>query len=259
MRKLRELDHLSYSSVSTYLRCPRSWRYRYLEKVASPVGVALPFGSAFHEAVEQYLTMRHSGDALPPAELFDAAWQTQLERREDIDWRDETPDSMLDLGTRMLTDDGVLAQLDSIKPLVLDDVPVIEKRVSMTVPGVPIPIIGYIDLITDDGVPGDLKTSSRKWYGDKAEKEMQPVFYLATLNQEGYELNPERRFRHYVFTKTKAPAAQVLETTRTVADMMWLFGLIGEVWQAIVAGAFPPNPGSWLCPKYCDYSDICRP
>ncbi|MFO7742773.1 MAG: PD-(D/E)XK nuclease family protein, partial [Anaerolineae bacterium] len=204
------IDHLSYSSINTYLLCPRAWRYRYLDKVDVPTSPALIFGSAFHEAVEQYLTMRHSGDELPVAELFDATWETQLEQNDDVDWGDDSEESLLETATRMLTDDSIVAQIDALRPLIIDNAPVIEKYVTITVPGVPIPIVGYIDIITDDGIPGDLKTSGRKWYGDKAEQEMQPVFYLAALNQEGYDLNPELRFRHYVYTKTKSPVVQVL-------------------------------------------------
>ena len=39
MKKLSEIDHLSYSSISAYLYCPRSWKYKYLESIptiASP-------------------------------------------------------------------------------------------------------------------------------------------------------------------------------------------------------------------------------
>jgi hypothetical protein len=88
---------------------------------------------------------------------------------------------------------------------------------------------------------------------------MQPVFYLAALNQQGYALNPERRFKHYVFTKTKKPELQVIETTRTAGEMLWLLDMIRSVWEGIDRGAFPMNPGSWKCsPKYCEYWSICR-
>jgi hypothetical protein len=95
---------------------------------------------------------------------------------------------------------------------------------------------------------------------------MQPVFYLAALNQAGYDSrfagfdsNPDLAFRHYVFVKTKTPKVQIWETTRTVSDLFWLFGLISDVWQAIDRGAFPPNPGTWKCsPRYCEYWHLCR-
>lgn len=40
------VDYLSYSSVSTYLLCPKSWQFRYIDKVSVPTSPNLIFGSA---------------------------------------------------------------------------------------------------------------------------------------------------------------------------------------------------------------------
>jgi hypothetical protein len=68
------------------------------------------------------------------------------------------------------------------------------------------------------------------------------------------------KFKYIVFTKTKNPAVQVLETTRTHEDVFALYGLIGEVWQAIQREVFTPtDPGNWWChPKYCGFWDVCE-
>jgi len=92
---------------------------------------------------------------------------------------------------------------------------------------------------------------------------MQPTFYLAALSQDDYPLVKDGDgaylFRYYVFVKTKKPKVQIWETTRTVSDLFWLFGLIREVWHGIEAGVFPPNPETWKCsPRYCEYWGICR-
>ena len=133
--------------------------------------------------------------------------------------------------------------LDGIDPQVVDGRPTIEKRITLQVPGVEVPIIGYIDLITEDGVPCDIKTASRAWYAKKAHDEMQPDFYLAALTQIG-ETPPDFRFRYYVFTKTKKPKVQILETKRTPAQLFWMLDMVREVWTGIQAGVFPPTgPG----------------
>jgi len=107
-------------------------------------------------------------------------------------------------------------------------------------------------------VPIDIKTAGRAWSRGKEHSELQPTFYLLALNQAGYEI-PEWKFRYYVLTKTKAPKLQVLETSRTVDELFWTMGLIAEVWQAIEAGHYHPNPTGWKCnPKYCDYYEFCR-
>jgi len=250
------LDHLSYSSISSYLMCPRAWRFHYIEQVPAPTSPALVFGSAFHATVEEHVKAALTTERPTLTEQWGRAWQTTLEGKT-IEWGSDSPDKLFNDGVRMLTHPETVALLDGLRPLDAPDA--IERRVELHVPGVPIPIIGYIDLIEQDGVPCDFKTSSKSWSQGQAAGEMQPCFYLVALNQSGYTLNPGRGFRHYVFVKTQTPQVQVWETSRTVDELFWLFGLIRDVWQAIDAGCFPPNPGTWKCsPKWCEYWDICR-
>lgn len=57
-----ELDHLSYSSISMYLTCARSWRFKYLEQAPTIASPELVFGSAIHSAVENYLGQAITAD-----------------------------------------------------------------------------------------------------------------------------------------------------------------------------------------------------
>ena len=250
------IDHLSYSSISTYQLCPRSWRYRYLDKVEAPTSPALVFGSAFHNTVEAYL---RDGSEKPLAHHWTEAWTEQLRQREAISW-DKEPHTYEDLGNAMFSEQDTISLVDAIQPLRTNGVPMIEERIELRVPGVPVPVIGFIDIVEEDGIPGDFKTSSRSWNQKRADDEMQPTFYLAALNQAGYTLNPNLRFRYYVFVKNaKKPKVELWETQRTPADLFWLFGTIHEVWRAIERHVFPPNPTTWKCsPKWCEYWEQCR-
>ena len=259
-----ELDHLSYSSIHSYQMCPRGWKYHYVDKLPTKTGTALVFGSAFHEAAEDYVRQRAISDELVPEPLctyWRRHWSKQLEKNgiDNIDWRDETPESMEKLGISILSSPEVIETLNGLAPLVTGDHIHIEDYITLNVPGVPIPVVGYIDIITADGVAGDFKTSSRKWYASRADGEQQAAFYLAALNQAGSPLQADNPFRYYVFTKTKKPAAQTIETTRTPGELLWLLDMIRSVWEAIDAGAFPMNPDTWKCsPKWCEYWPICR-
>ena len=258
---MASLDHLSYSSVSSYQLCGRAWRFKYVDKIQVPASPSLVFGSAFHGTLEALIRRRYAEPEnvlWPVAEVWPEHW-TKTQQQE-IDWQGEVPEELSNLGLRMLSHKTTLDLLDSITPQV-DGAgePVIELRVELRVPGVPIPVIGFIDLITADGVPCDIKTSARAWSQEKAAEEMQPLFYHAALNQMGYTQNPTMTFRHYVFTKTRTPSAAAFETRHTPAQLFWLFGAIREVWRAIDAGVFPPNPGSWLCSeRWCSYYKMCR-
>jgi hypothetical protein len=258
---IEQIDHLSYSSINTWLMCPRSWRFHYLDQIETPTSSALIFGSAFHEVLEEHVKTAFSSGRMPIAKRWAYHWQARLDQNEGrgIDWGNDTPESLNNQGVKMFSDPDIETLVDSLKPLVIEEQPQIEKYVTLTVPGVPVPLVGYIDMIESDGVPCDFKTSARSWSQSQAENEMQPVFYLAALNQAGHDGNSDLAFRHYVFVKNKVPKIQIWETARTVQDLFWLFGLISDVWKGIDRGVFPPNPGTWKCsPKYCEYWGICR-
>ena len=266
------IDHLSYSSVNLYLTCARAWRFRYIDKIKTPVAAVLPFGSAFHDAIETYLSIKHEKAPAPVSDIFSDSWQRRLEIEQNIDFGDETPESLAELGQHMLGSEvdvtgggpnrkarNASTFLNDIVPMMEGATPVIEKRISLQVPGVDVPIIGYIDLITQDGVPCDFKTSAKSWYADKAHDELQVDFYLAALLQAGCA-PADLKFRYYVFVKTKKPKIQIIETKRNVGQLFWMMDMVGEVWRGIEAGVFPPTgPGSWRCtPKYCDAWNLCR-
>lgn len=252
------LNHLSYSSISTYLMCPRSWRFHYIERVEVPTATALVFGSAMHHTIEEHIKTHTATDRVPLVERWSWNWQAQLESNPQIAWGDDTPEGLSNEGVRILSDPDIAGLVDALQPLI-DDKVHIEDYVELRVPGVPISIIGYIDIIEADGVPGDFKTSSKSWNHDRAQGEMQPAFYLAALNQNGYSLNPDLRFRHYIFVKTKTPKVQVIETQRTAGELLWLTKLIREVYEGINAQVFPPNPLTWKCSeRWCEYWGMCR-
>lgn len=245
---MEEIQHLSYSSVSLYQSCPAAWKFRYIDKVPTKTSVNLVFGSAWHGAIEMLLTNR-SAD---PHSVWNEHWETQLNKNKDIDWGMDDPETYFNDGIRML---DAQETKDLIKNLEVQEV---EKFVKLKVPGVPIPVIGYIDVITKDGIPGDFKTSSKSWSQERATGELQPLFYLAALNQEKIP-TPGWRFTHYIFVKTKTPKVQVVSHGHNVNEMMFLFGMIKNVWQAITSKAFPENPTTWKCdPRWCEYWSVCR-
>lgn len=246
------IEHLSYSSISNYLLCGMAWKFHYVDKVETSTSSNLIFGSAFHNTVEAFL----NGHEKPIHELWSKEWQNQIEGKK-IDYGNSTEAELYNLGIRMLTDADVQKGLiDTF--LTQEKMPVIEKFVELKIKGIPIPIIGYIDIITADGIPGDFKTSARSWTPDKATEEMQPLFYLAALKQAGKPVE-SGKFRHYIFVKTKKPQFQVFETVHKELELEWLEFLVKGVWDGISKEVYAPNPNTWKCnPNYCEYWSICR-
>jgi len=246
------LEHLSYSSVSLYLSCPRAWSFRYVEKVKVPASTALVFGGAFHQAIENYIAGGTSGDLV---EMWSTAW---VEKTRDgaIEWGAETPESFFNEGVRMLTSDDIINTLKKIRPRRDEQGLMIERKVDLRVEGVPIPVIGFVDCIEDDAI-ADFKTAARQWSDSKVKNEMQPLFYFAALDQ--MNIKHDWRFRHYAFVKGKTPKAQIIEHSRKPIEAGFLNEMVRGVWRGIDAKCFAPNPTTWKCsPQYCEYWNQCR-
>ncbi len=246
------IDHLSFSSISLYLDCPEAWRRKYLAQEPTVVSPALVFGSAFHDTVEQHL--------ITPTDLLQT-WQEKWTARTEgqtIDWGLDTPEQHCAEGLRVLGEPKIQQAIAGMTVAHDEHGPCVERKITLNVPGVLVSVIGYIDLIAADHVPGDIKTSSRSWSADKAQGNLQSLFYLAALNQAGIHSH-HWTFRHYIFVKTKAPQAQILEHRHQPGELFFLFKMIQGVWTAIEREVFPVNPTGWRCsPTWCDFYANCR-
>lgn len=245
------IDHLSYSSISMYLDCPEAWRRKYIAQEPTRKSSALAFGSAFHGTIERLIQ-----NISPVNEVWKEEFNKAFGDDIALD-SDETREQHYNEGIRLLSNPDVQQTITNIRPKCDDAGTMIERKVELCVPGVPIPVIGYIDIILDDGTPADFKTSARSWTQDQANNSLQTLFYIAALNQAGFEVN--WRFKHFIFVKTKTPQAQTLEHSHKPGELFFLFELIRRVWQGIKGEYYPLNPTTWRCgEKYCDFYANCR-
>ena len=251
--------HLSTSSISAYIMCPRRWMLRYVEKVETKMGVALIFGSAFHGAVEAKI---RGGEYSEKSfgQHWETAWAKQLEERGDnTRWGKTTPEAMNQLGLRMIGTESIQRAINSIVPLRdKDGKPQIETFFKCIIPGVSIPFVGYIDVIEKSGLPADFKTAKGLWKTEKARIELQPAYYVYGMRRNDFVLPEPVDFTYYVFTK-QAPKAQVVKTPVTRERIQWALEIARNVWHRIEAKAFTPasTMGWWCSEKWCDYWKEC--
>lgn len=247
-----DIEHLSYSSISLFQTCSEAWRRKYIAKEPTFSSPELAFGTAFHGTIEQHLI---SGQ--PVFDLWQEQWQKASTdvSRSPIVWGAELPEKFCNEGIRMLTHPAIIDGIERIKTLYMGGG--LERKVELRVPGVPIPIIGYIDVILGNGIPADFKTSSKSWTQERAQNEQQSLFYLGALNQAG-ETVPDWKFSHFIFVKTKTPQFQELEHQHSPSEVVGLFITIQQVWKAIQAESFVKNTGTWKCSsRYCDFYANC--
>lgn len=246
------VEHLSYSSIDLYLSCPEAWRRKYIAKEKTTASPALAFGSAWHGTLERMI----SAPGTNAIETWREEWTKATQQ--EICWGVDTPEQHHNEGVRLLSNPDVQAVIQSIKPKRDIAGAMVERKIELLVPGVGIPVIGYIDIILEDGTPADIKTSARSWSDDKATNSLQSLFYLAAMNQAGMDVR-DWTFKHFVFVKTKTPQVQILENKHSPGQMFFLFNMIKHVWQAIRKEVLYVNPTGWRCsPSYCDFWANCR-
>ena len=247
-----ELTHLSYSSISHYLNCGKSWQFKYGQQLPEKKSSSLIFGSAVHETIRKHIQGQTS-----PRQAWRESWSKLLAETPDIDWGSDNQTELFNYGVKMFSDEDILNTIQSLKPLVVDGSPCMEFEVSLQVPGVPVPVIGFIDMLQTNMIPIDFKTSKSSWNQERADKELQAAFYLAAMNQAGMVQLPAR-FEYVVFVKNKTPKVQRFVTERGAADIFRLFNLVGEVYRAMSQDVFLPNPTAWSCSeKYCSFWHEC--
>jgi hypothetical protein len=130
-----ELTHLSYSSISRYLNCGKSWQFKYQQNLPEKKSSSLVFGSAFHGAIRQHI---QGGSDL--RQSWRESWSKELALTPDIDWDTDNPTEMFNYGVQVFSSEDVLNMVKNLKPLIQNGSPCMEVEVSLSVPGVPVPV-----------------------------------------------------------------------------------------------------------------------
>lgn len=256
------MDHLSWSSISSYRACPRRFSYAYIEHApAERRSAALPFGGAVHCAVERIHQARMEGAALPSARdltgIYAEKWtketaegpELSFNKTDDSKSLHATADRMLAAYRQYLVEAGDAVQVLAIEHAeriqLLPDVPPLEARVDR------------IELAGDTLVVVDTKTSKSKWNDSKVrENQPQVVLYGYALVRMRDAVGAKRiATRYEIITKGKRPAVQVIDPEITRDDALRVRELVGETWRAIKAEVFPRRE-SYSC-ETCPYRVRC--
>lgn len=193
------IQHWSASSLNMLSVCPRQWQARYVWGRKEAPGAALILGTANHSAMGFNLIDKiKTREDLPlerVVEFFnDKAWPDAIEERggaNEVKWDEGNgADVQRALGVKM-----VEAYHVNVAPRV--EPQAVEGKIRVVVPGVPVPVIGYVDVIQRNGRPIiDLKTSAKK------RSEIKPDW---RLQGRIYQLAFGRPVDWHVVTKAKQP------------------------------------------------------
>jgi hypothetical protein len=257
-----DLKGISFTQASMWLRCPRQYKFRYIEGKRLPPAIALTEGTSHHTAMEEdNKRKRDQGKQIQAVELteifvdkFDREVARAKEEAEKlkvtVDWEDESRDGIIKRAG-ILHEDYAGKWSKTVEPVRIEST--FARRVD--VEGVDFTMFGQLDLTTKSGHLLDYKTSARS----KSQRDVDVDLQL-TLNSWA---SGHSQVGWFAFVKEK-PHVQYLTSKRTTGQHLWGIKVVAEVVKAIRAGQFPlTNPGAfpapWWCSKtHCGYWGICR-
>ena len=229
-----DIEHLSASSINTYITDPAKFIYKYLFKLPTKAGPGAWRGTVVDEAVGLYLSM-DKPDINKVTDLAMRRFKGLTEYNEADPHDDKVSKERHLVPEYIATACPYFAELG--KPIAY------QKEVSLDV-GMPVPIIGYIDL-QYEGIVRDIKTVGRmpkeipntvkrqlSLYA-KAEDSMAIVDYVnvTSRNQEISSIEVDDVELHF---------EDLLRGARAIERVL----AIGDKYE--IAEAFFPNLDSWM-------------
>ena len=231
---------LSYSSISTYERCPAQYRFQYEERLPTTSSPALAFGDTLHRTLHRFHDRPVPvAPSLPELlEMLDGEWVADgfRDEGEELLYREHATSVLTDYHRENAGSFRIPAAL--------------EFRFTIEVEGVQ--LSGTIDRM--DRIPGggyeiiDYKTNRRLPPKAVVDRDLQlSVYYVAA--KEIWGIEPERLTLYFLLPGER------MTTFRTPADADDLRRRIATVAERIAAGKFEPKANP-LC-DWCDFQARC--
>ena len=255
-QKLTGRSYLSWSAVSTYLKCPLKYQYRYLDQLPEEfISSNLIFGSALHNCFEAFFREQLSArralgiDALMA--VYHETW-IQTDMSQVRFGQSENVNSQVKLAERMLQ-----AFLASQVSRPAGSIVGIEEEFQAPVIANCPDLLARLDLMVesrDSLMICDFKTSKSRWSpADILANEGQLLIYHELICEFA---NKPICLQFAVITKTKQPDVQIHTFAPDARKVERIRGLIQNVWASIQTGIFYPAPSAMNC-STCGYRNRC--
>lgn len=263
------IKHFSPSSIRMLKVCPEQYRQRYILGKKERPGEALTLGSGVHAAMAFNLEQKvESHEDLPVAtvvEYFhDEAWPKAIESdggKEEIRWDDPTDlDTPRRDGERMTQ-----AYQHSVAPRI-QPTQRPEQKITLHVEGVPVPVIGYLD-VEEEGNVVDLKTGKQVQRKPDSNWRMQGTIYSLATGKPTHFHSLSRAKTPSIATPLTDPEMAIpfredlVEVTRRVlrdyaGQVEYFMHRYGPDDPWPTSGLFMDYKGGAAC-KYCGYRKDC--
>jgi putative RecB family exonuclease len=255
---LRQKEHLSASSISTYIDCSLQYYFSRVKRLPMEfVSDALSFGTVIHLVLAEFYRSKMTGDKMSLKDIHESYrqhWKQEAEDRTDIQYADGK-----DFKTYLSTGVDLLSAWFNKLPDDSFEIIGVEESFTIESPELSVPIIGAMDLVEQDDagtiIITEHKTGSKSYSADEIDQNMQMTLYQLAARTNGFA-DREILLKLDCLIKTKTPKFESYWTTRSKIEEKRLIRKIQTVWNGINNKVFIPNDTSWKC-KGCSHKKAC--
>jgi len=260
------LNHLSYSQVSMYLRCPMKYYWRYIRGYKIPPSAAMSLGSSVDYSLNyNYSEKLKTGTDEPLDTLLDVFHEDFTARKEETDFSNEAPEKVEKDGLEL-----VKVYRREVAPAV--EPVAVQPKMTVEFDNRPWTFVAYPDLIRiegngEAGVIVDHKTKKRNPSPDVAAISPQLTAYAAAYSAYTGGVLPDAVEIDCLIRPQKNTGAQFKRFTAERGEKeieRWWY-IVDSVAKSISAGIFHPcsptlfdrrNPE--CSPDWCGYWELCH-
>ncbi|MCK4686568.1 MAG: PD-(D/E)XK nuclease family protein [Candidatus Lokiarchaeota archaeon] len=245
--------YVSASQINTFLFCPISYRLSYidLEEKELP-NIYMVFGSAIHEALalnfKQKIKSKKDLEAEEVITKFEEVFNKELKNC--IIPQYANPNAMRLEGENMLIS-YMIDVASKIDPLE------VEYKFEIALSKYPITILGYIDLITKDGIIKDHKvvgkTTEKNWTQNVVDDNLQLTLYAIAYRK--LFKKKEKCLHIDLLPRNSKSSFRSVETERTEEQLTQILELATKIQKIKELGIYIPQLQN--C-RACAYNKICK-
>ena len=242
------------------------YHLRYTERIRVASTAAQLLGRAVHAVIEMYYKQkRGGGETLDTEAAFDALDDALDATLHELDEEGRAEVEEL----RELGYDLVEYYLEEVAPHIRPHL--IEERFDFSVPGVDVPIVGYVDLVDQEGTVIDHKTAASPFPADYLAHDIQLLTY--SLGYNALRLGARQRpgqlpivsmlppVRLDVLVKGEEITYQRLDFRYQQEHLEQYVARVNAVAAGIRSADFRPfwqlrQPDPRVC-QYCDFNSVC--
>lgn len=239
---------LSYSAISTYQKCPLSYKFLYVDRVATKPSHHLSFGSSIHSALEFFYKVEEGSSPCSLQRLLeelDNVWLTEGYIDQDGNFDQALEKEYKEKGRAILTQFYNTNIATFARPLAIEERFALDLDKDLTLSGV----IDRIDRLQDGGIEIiDYKTNGKLPPQSKIKTDLQlPIYHMAV--EARYGEAPKQVSLYFLVPNQKMSAR------KTKTDIARAKDTIFKVAGGIRDQKFDPvrNP---LC-AWCDFIELC--